>query len=318
MNNVTVVSHFSLANWPIVNKLSAICKCLEVTMVHCSAIEKLRSVMKELPPGRRLFFTDEGLVSVVQEIETQSHGAVDVAMFINSPISKVAEKINTLRSVKYLIGGQNAESTGRDLSILIKKYTDGDILDLDKYLAFGCKIHTRVVNSAKAKRDAIDSVAKYISRLGDPGYRHPFDEYARRISELTDELLLNAIFNANPRLRNADRGAQFHLQPEEEVRMSFGYDGDYFGVSVRDPFGQFNPDTIMSYLATNRESGGIAKSKSAGLGLKFIFEKAHQIVANVKEERATEVIALVRFSSRLLEFEKQKKSFYFFDSRRRA
>ncbi|MGZ3721999.1 MAG: hypothetical protein ACXVA9_03650 [Bdellovibrionales bacterium] len=313
MSAVTIVTHFSEPNWRVVNKLGAICKCLEVDMIHCSSIEKLKQTVRKPVGGRVLFFTDEGLIDSVQEFNGLGQlKQFEVAMFINSPIVKVAQKIADLHIVKYLIGVEVGESYGRDLSILIKKFSDGDILDLEKYLAFGCKINHRTVNSNKSKRESIETVAAYITRLGDPGYNHPFHEYSRRVAEFTDELLLNAIFDANPRLQNADRSKPFELSPDEEIQMSWGYDGEYFGISVRDPFGRFNSETIMKYLSTRQELSQILSAESAGLGLKFIFEKAHQVVTNVKSEKVTEVIALVKFLNRMLEFENQKKSFYFF------
>jgi hypothetical protein len=312
MNNVTVITHFSNPNWPVVNKLAAICKCLDVTMVHCPTIEKLKSTLSKPVYGRGLFFTDEGLVDYLQELDSQPNKMpLEVAMLIMSPISMAAQKVSDLGNVKYLIGIQSVESYGRDLSILIKKFSDGDILDLDKYLAFGCKINSRTITTSKSKRDAIMSVSSYISQLGEPGYT-PYEEYARRVAELSDELLLNAIFDANPRLKNADRSQPFQLTEQEQIHMSWGYDGEYFGVSVRDPFGKFNSETIMSYLSAPTQSGRIHESKSAGLGLKLIFEKAHQVVTNVKHEQVTEVIALVKFVNRMLEFDNQKKSFFFF------
>jgi hypothetical protein len=316
MNKVTVITHFSQPNWPVVNKLSAINKCLDVNMIHCSALDKLHATLAKNTADRILFFTDEGLIETVQELENKCKGIhLEVAMFIGSPISSVAQKIADLSIVKYLIGAEPAESYGRDLSILIKKFSDQDILDLGKYLAFGSKIHEMIVNSEKTKKLSLEAVGHYISRLGDPGYSHPFDEYARRVCELTDELLLNAVFDANPRLRGVDRGLPFQLTPQENIQISWGYDGEYFGVAVRDPFGKFTCDTIMKYLSAQKEMEDIISAPSAGLGLKFIFEKAHQVVTNVRKEKVTEVIALLKFGSRLLEFERQKKSFYFFDDR---
>lgn len=321
MSDVTIITHFTNPNWPFVNKLSAIARCLEVNRVHCSSLEKLTKALADHVKGRVLFFTDEGMIDFVQQVGSQrKNDNLEVAMLIDSPLSSVAKKISNLEVVKYLIGAQPVEAFGRDLSILIKKFADGDFLDLDKYLAFGSRIHKRLVNSAESRREAIEAVGKYISALGDPGYAHPFDEYSRRICELTDELLLNAVFSANPRLRQADRSKPFQLSPEEEIRMSWGYDGEYFGISVCDPFGKFPFETIMNYVSSQRRIDQLAPNESGGIGLKFIFEKAHSVITNVKNEKVTEVIALVRFGNRILEFEKQKKSFYYFgdnDSRKK-
>lgn len=313
MTDVTIYTHFSQPNWPVVNKLRAISKCLDVGLRHCSTLERLRESLEDTSAGRNLFFTDEGMIDLVQEYEKRVEAdKLEIAMFITSPIGKVAQKVSNLSNVKYLIGAQPAESFGRDLSILIKKFVDGDILDLEKYLAYGSKISERAIRSPETKRDAIDAVINYVSRLGDPGYNHPFDEYARRIAELTEELLLNAIFDANPRLRKSNRSLPFKLAPEEEVVVSWGYDGEYFGISVRDPFGKFTSETILKYLSSQRQVEDIVSADSGGLGLKFIFDRAHQVVTNVTKGQVTEVIALVRLANRMLEFESQKKSFFFF------
>jgi len=313
MNETTIITHFSEPNWQIVNKLSAISKCLDVKLLHCSSFEKLKKTVKQPFTGKVLFFTDEGMIDFVAELDASSfRSRFEAAMFIFSPISAMAHKISNLRIVKYLIGVQSVESYGRDLAILIKKFSQDDILNLEKYLAFGCKVNERVVSSGKSKRDALEAINNYILRLGDPGYLHPFREYARVVSELTDELLLNAIFNANPKMHGVDRSQPFNLHSREEVRVEWGYDGEYFGVSVRDPFGKFSSNTIMSYLATQKRMGELLVSPSAGLGLKFIFERAHQVIANVKQEQVTEVMVLVKFVNRMRDFEQEKKSFYYF------
>lgn len=313
MNEVTIVSHFSAPNWPVVNKLSMIAKCLEVNRIHCSSLEKLRLTMAGPLPGRTLFFTDEGLMEQVHEIDRQVAGKnVETAMFIHSPITTVARQISTTKLVKYLIGEKATPDAGRELSILIKKFANGDILHLDKYLSFGSKVQQRTVSDSRSKRDVLDAVSSYIARFGDPGYLHPYEEYSRIVSGLTDELLLNAIFNANPRMRGCKRADEFKLTEGEQIEISWGYDGEYFGVSVKDPFGRFSSDTIMNHVSSQRAMESIAQSTSAGLGLKFIFDKAHQVITNVQKDQVTEVIALVKFSTRMLDFEARKKSFYYF------
>lgn len=315
MNSPLVISHFFEPNWPLVNKISAITKCLNVEMIHCSSRDKLDATTSSHTDRRILFFTDEGLIDKVSRLENSPVGErLEVAMFIHSPLLKLAEKFTSLTSVKYLIGAESTENFGRDLSILIKKFADENILDLDKYLAFGCNVITRTVTSYDTKRSAVDAVNQYINNLGGSGYAHPFGEYARRVSEIVDELLINAIYDANPRMQGVDRSKKFQLNESEKIQVSWGYDGEYFGVSVRDPFGKFTCDTIMRYLASQKADETITLQPSAGIGLKLIFEKAHKVITNVQKESVTEVIVLVRFESRMLEFERRKKSFYYFEN----
>lgn len=313
MNIATILSHFSTPNWPLVNKLGMISTCLELNRVHCSSLEKLRAVIAGPIQPKTLLFTDEGLVDVIQELDPElKKKNLEVAMLLHSPLPAVASRIATLKSIKYLIGGPAPVAGGRDLSILIKKFADGNILDLNKYLAFGSKIHDKIVRDGRSKSETVRAVGTYISRLGDPGYAHPYHEYSRIVCELTEELLLNAVFGANPRLHKADRSQPFHLQDGEAVHVAWGYDGEYFGISVRDPFGNFKCETVMNYLSARPKAESLSESSSAGLGLKLIFDRAHQIVTNVQREQVTEVIALVKFGARMIEFEQQSKSFYFF------
>lgn len=313
MNSIIVISHFSKPNWPLVNKLAGIVRCLGVEMVHCATIDKLRSTVEMYQHRRALFFTDEGLLDYVREVERSiKPKEFEVAMFIHSTISKVAEQISQSGLVRYLLGIDSIDSSGRDLSILIKKFADRNILDLEKYLAFGCSINERSIVSPSTKREAVEAVHQYIRQLGDPSYDHPFDEYATRVTEMVDELLLNAVFDANPRMQGVDRSKPYQLKEEEKIHLAWGYDGEYFGVSVRDPFGQFSYETIMQYVASQRKRDAIAASHSAGLGLKIIFDKAHKVIANVSRGKVTEVIVLLRFETRMLEFERRKKSFYYF------
>ena len=316
MNDILILTHFSEPRWPIVNKLLAICECLDIKMLHCASEDKIRAALAGRRPERTLFFTDETMIVKLESAVRTAASPLEVAVFLLSPIATAARGISQIGAIKYLIGVDPAEA-GRDLSILLKKFAAEDILDLEKYLSFGAKINSRTVDSTEAKRDAVEAVAHYIRRFGSPAYNHPYEEYARKVSELTDELLLNAVFESNPRLQGSDRSATFKLEPSEEIRVSWGYDGEYFGVSVRDPFGRFTPESILNCLALQKNMDHGADS-GASLGLKLIFDKAHQVIANVRREKMTEVIALVRLASRMAEFERQSKSFYFFSEKKPA
>jgi hypothetical protein len=314
MNDVKLLSHFSVPRWPLVNKLNGIAKCLDVKLVHAATLEKLQYNLKSLSAKRALLLTDEGMLPYIEEIHRHSWPfELDVALFIQSKMSKVALELHQLPRVKYLLEFDETDSfAGRHLAVLVKKFTEQNILNLNKYLGFGAVLHTRTIDSSQTKRHAVEQIHHFINNLGETTYPHPFGEYARRISEMVDELVINAIFGANPRMHEADRSKAFSLSESEQIELSWGYDGEYFGVGVRDPFGQFDLDTIMKYISSQAKVENILPGKSAGLGLKVIFDRAHQIITNVQKRKVTEVIAVVKFENRLLDFEKTKKSFFYF------
>jgi hypothetical protein len=314
MSNLKIISHFTEPQWPMVNKLTTIAKSLSVEQVHCATIEKVKNVFSASSAQQKiLFISDEGCIELVKELESKQYtSAFGTVLFITSKIVDLAKDVQGLKSVKYLLGVNRGDIVGRDLTILIKKFQLGDILDLEKYLSFGASITRHQISTDVDKKQAIEGIYNFIASFGGEGYPHPYAEYARRIAEMVDELLLNAIFNANPRLKGVNRALPFSLSPDESVHLAYGYDGDLFGVSVKDPFGVFTKDTVLQYLSAQRSLQSVTSGASGGLGIRFVFERAHHVIANVKKEVATEIISLIQFDSRLSNFDKKQRSFYFF------
>ena len=90
-------------------------------MIHCPTIEKLNEAVAKPSSSRRLLFTDEGLLDVVQKIDASPPvGDFEVALFIISPIVAAAQKIWDTAIVKYLIGVQPANPMGAISLFLLK------------------------------------------------------------------------------------------------------------------------------------------------------------------------------------------------------
>lgn len=295
-SNFLLVIHFSVPRWPLVNKLTGLAKSLDIDCIHCNSIDTLDKTLSTIGERRVMFVADEGMIEYIRQLQSRNRKfELEVALFIESRISEVANRIHELTPVRYLFEFDDKDATpGRNIATLLKKVKDQNFLDLNKYLGYGASYCEKSVNSDSSKKAAINEIGRFITNIGDPRFPTPYKEYARRMTEMVDELVLNAIFNANPRMRACDRSQPFNLGPDEDVHLTWAYDGEYFGVSVRDHFGQFTLESIMERVASSSELSTIVTSKSAGLGQKLIFERAHQIVTNVKEGKVTEVIAVVK------------------------
>src|SRR5262249_13603126 len=85
------------------------------------------------------------------------------------------------------------------------------------------------------------------------------------------------------------------LSPDQAATFRYGCDGLFFGMSVRDPFGRIDRNTILEYLGAcirGEEPEQHANKGGGGHGLFIIFRSANLTVFNVEKGRATEVIAL--------------------------
>src|SRR5690349_15251683 len=130
MNKVVFITHFSIPRWPLVNKLSGIAKCLGVEMIHCSSLEKLKSTLESISDRRALFLTDEGMIDFVGWIHKEKWSySLDLALFVQTKISQVAVELTHFSRVKYLLEFDEMDSFGgRHLAVLIKKFTEQNIL----------------------------------------------------------------------------------------------------------------------------------------------------------------------------------------------
>ena len=225
------------------------------------------------------------------------------------PLSK--QQLACIRSVVDIVDGK---IDPRDFAILIKKFRLDDIFGLDKYLSYGAHLQEMTISSSDDKEVAIQRVLEFVSNLGSANAAERFVHYSRSTAELVDELLLNAVFNANPRFSEdpALRKKKFSLEPAEQVKVIWGYDGEFFGVSVVDPFGCLQRETILSYLLRKQKLEDASKRTSGGMGFQLIFERLHRLVINVTPQKYTEVICLLAFEKRMRDFNKKPRVFHYF------
>ena len=115
---------------------------------------------------------------------------------------------------------------------------------------------------------------------------------------------MNAIFDApvgpdkKPVYNHLDRTKPVQLAPEHQGLLRYASDGVFIAVSVQDPFGSLEPETILRYLescygeAAGSMNGETAAKGGAGRGLHQIVEGSDAVIFNIQPGRKTEVIAL--------------------------
>lgn len=85
------------------------------------------------------------------------------------------------------------------------------------------------------------------------------------------------------------------MAPEQQGLLRYACDGLLVAVSVQDPFGSFELNTILSYLERGYQqqaNTGHHHKGGAGHGLFQIIESADLLIINVKPHIKTEVIVI--------------------------
>ncbi len=190
-----------------------------------------------------------------------------------------------------------------ELVVTSVKLASGDIFGLEKYLAWGVKVHEREVTTYEDKRVALLTVAQHAKEVG--ARRHVIG----KIESVTDELLMNALYDA-PAAAKGNRPLQHTGEmpaltsaanrQEEVALLRYACDGRYFAISVQDNYGELHKEAILDNVMRARAERGAPRlgddpptgGGGAGLGLYFILSSVTRFIANVSSHKKTEVVCL--------------------------
>jgi hypothetical protein len=134
------------------------------------------------------------------------------------------------------------------------------------------------------------------------------DFYATKVATVADELILNAVYDANPRLKRASRGSEEALLEGERVTVHLGLAPQMISLSVRDGFGTFQKESFFKHAARLNVSEQVSDRTSGGLGLRLSLDASTQLIVNVKQGEFTEMISLFIVANSMKAFRQQVKS----------
>lgn len=291
------------------NKLGMLTRSAGVDFQPCKTEEEAKLFAAKEKNERFFLFGDAKKVDFIKDFSF-TYPESRIIVILQEALQKVIPSLMDCPNIQCFVATNNGEFDARELILLLKKFETKDYPGLDKHLGFPSVFNEKIIKNQNDKRQALEKLEEFITKIG--GNTPRFQQYAHRVCELSDELLLNAVFDANPRLKNHARHGAFELEESESVKMKWGFDGEVFGVSVCDPFGTLSKKTVMQYIDENQKTESMGKRISGGLGIKLIFDRLHHFIVNVKPGKMTEVVCLMRFEKRFKDFDSRLRSFHFF------
>jgi hypothetical protein len=167
------------------------------------------------------------------------------------------------------------------------------------YLIDGFSITEVTIASSEDKDSTLSAVLDLAAAL------ELSDEKKRRIEVATEELVLNALYDAprdasgKPVHAGLDRRTPVLLEAGSHVRLQYGCDGRNFVVAIADRFGALDRPPVVKSLMKLLEPQGprpTAGTSGAGLGLMLTYSAANQLVIHALPARFTEVTAVMHVS----------------------
>jgi hypothetical protein len=217
-------------------------------------------------------------------------------------------------SLNHVIAKRAEPLDAEELTATLAKLGRGDFFGIDKYLRWGVETYQVPVRDSRDKAQYVREVSALANRLGCS------ERVVELVETVVDELSTNAIFNAprnadgEPRYAHLNRREAVALVDHEAASLTFAFDGSYFVVAQRDPFGALSRETVVTYLSrclkqTPDQQPGAG---GAGMGLFRVYRALSKLVFNIGPGKMTEVIGMIDLRQSIKSFKKQPKSLHFF------
>jgi len=217
-------------------------------------------------------------------------------------------------ALSHVIAKRDEPLDTQELTVTLAKLVRGDHFGLEKYLLWGGDANRLVVRDSRDKGQYVREVSALAIRLGCS------ERVVELVETVVDELCTNAIFNAprdargQPRYAHLNRREAVALEDRELAELTYAFDGSYFGVAQRDPFGALTRETVVTYLdrCLKRTPDQQPGAGGAGMGLFRVYGALSKVIFNIRPGELTEVIGLIDLRQSIKRFKLQPKSLHFF------
>lgn len=151
--------------------------------------------------------------------------------------------------------------------------------------------------------------------LGQMEFENCFSQIKDNLSQLINELLYNALFNAptddhgDQQFLEQDRKEHVSLDEGKEATLKIYNTEDKIFTSVVDHYGSITKEVIDSHISKNEV---LDKAGGAGIGLSLIYNNSHELIFVVEPGVQTEVISVISKYKRFKQNMKHVRSFHFF------
>jgi hypothetical protein len=181
---------------------------------------------------------------------------------------------------------------------IMRTTLDEEAFGIKRYVPLDAKIRTIQIKKSNHKSAVIEAIQNVLSSSGVKS------RVAALVAQSTDELILNAIFDAplNPEgvryKAKVAKDAEFELDDAHEIQVSIATAPHYMAVSVRDQFGSLPREKVISAFTSKTMQTGLSRILHGGISLLFV----------CKPRARTEVMIFFRLTDNYKDF---KKSFHF-------
>lgn len=238
----------------------------------------------------------------------------------NPDLASFNEEFSGLR---YVIGAPTPSviraTLGSILEFRIARQTRGimaRLIEIDRLRSESC-----VLTNSSQRSEIQDFVTDFFTRqLADFKEQmvSGISSYPKNIGDIVDELLMNAIWDANEKRVHLDRTQPTQLDRNERITVECACDGQNLILCVSDSHGTFPAHAFLKplrYALGLRDEPKLNEGVGgAGLGLFMILQKVAVLSYEVEKGHITRAVALLRGDQSLRELQKKPRTVLLFEA----
>ncbi len=225
------------------------------------------------------------------------------------------------KHLRYLVSARHPALLRASLSAIFRFRFDQHFLGIPHHIIN--KDHKKVYRhklKSSSERTALQNatIDFFSKELENTKNKHVLgnSSYPKYMGDILDELLMNAIWDANEKRAHTDRTHETNLDSTEQVIVEAECDHESFVLSVTDSQGSFPELGIqkpLKYALGFRDEIEINEgSGGAGLGLYMTLQKAALLSFEVERGKYTRVTVVQRMDQPLTEMQRWPRTVLFF------
>jgi hypothetical protein len=221
-------------------------------------------------------------------------------VLLRSAQSKLGEgfgDVVDLKGIDHVLSTDSSSSLEFFVNSLFRKVLRTDHFNPETLFSKPPIIQNHIIKCAEDRATIRLRLIEFVKSF-ELGAGRSLERVSQHAAEVQEELIMNAVWDANPLRSKVSRQNFPALKADEHVAITWAFDGQFLAVVVRDPFGSFPHESVKSYQQNMLKSArfeGLSvrtEGEGAGIGLYMILGRVFGLEIIVKPKVATQVVAV--------------------------
>ncbi len=294
----------------IVDAIDELSQALPIDFINNSCPQKTVKYLKQWGKDG-IIIVDSTTIDKLADKIVQYDEKPKVILVYQTSFENIIAILSKFKFIQHVIGIQADHLPCQMLmKNTLAKLCYKNVFGIDKYLSPNFTFHQNYILDSINRYDETKKIESKLRRLSRSR------ALGRFIFDALDELLMNALYDAHPIYCDQDRTEGVLLTEDEKLSLQWGYDQQFFAVSITDPHGSLNWYTVVKYLYKcyiHRNSMIDYTTAGAGVGLYKISKSLNSLIFNVSPGKQTEAVGIIDYTLKTRDFKYYNRNFHFFD-----